>query len=196
MKTRTIRKLWIGLLASTSFAVLFIAVHPTSADQTWSLADDFSYTENSDTSTWSYRLDDFANHHPAFPLLTLTDRNANALWGSTFRDRRRRCGATPRATGELARTSREKSNCRPAMAPDGRRARCCSIPRAETSPSGLVVAWTAPGPMMIDVEIHRRPCRRNAQTDGVGLRITKRIGGVDTEIVATAEHRWPPRPTS
>ena len=50
----------------------------------FSLADDLSYSDNRANSTWSYRLDDFANSPPAFPLLTSTDRDANALWGSSF----------------------------------------------------------------------------------------------------------------
>jgi len=51
--------------------------------QVWSLADDFSYVENSDTSTWSYRLDDNAG---TYPLLTTNTRNAMELWGTAFPD--------------------------------------------------------------------------------------------------------------
>ena len=51
---------------------------------TFCLASDFSYTDNDTNSTWSYRLDDSEKRPPAFPLLTLTNRDANAVWGSDF----------------------------------------------------------------------------------------------------------------
>ena len=50
----------------------------------YSLADDFSYTDNGTASTWSYRLDGTADPSPSFPLLPLAKRDANALWGSEF----------------------------------------------------------------------------------------------------------------
>src|SRR4051812_47306463 len=51
---------------------------------TYSLARDFSYTDNHPNSTWSYRMDDLTNEPPAFPLLTSANRDANSLWGSDF----------------------------------------------------------------------------------------------------------------
>ena len=50
---------------------------------TYSLANDFSSTENRADSIWSYRLDD-SDRNPALPLLTSASRDANALWGSDF----------------------------------------------------------------------------------------------------------------
>lgn len=80
MKTPAIRKLLIGWLASASLAGQLTAAHTAS----FSLSGDFSYTENRTNSTWTYRTDDFGNHPPTFPLLTSTNRDANALWGSDF----------------------------------------------------------------------------------------------------------------
>jgi hypothetical protein len=74
------RVLHPGLLAS-AFLVSFVC--PARA-ATYSLADDFSCSDNRAASTWSYRLDDFASHPSAFPLLTFTNRDVNALWGSSF----------------------------------------------------------------------------------------------------------------
>lgn len=52
----------------------------------WSLANDFSLAENSDTSTWSHRLETApANSLPTgTQLLATNTRNANLLWGSNF----------------------------------------------------------------------------------------------------------------
>ena len=80
MKPLVIRKHLISWLASVSLAVRLTAVQAAS----FSLSGDFSYTDNRTNSTWSYRTDDFGNNTPTFPLLTATNRDANALWGSDF----------------------------------------------------------------------------------------------------------------
>ena len=164
--------------------MLFIAVHPTSADQTWSLADDFSYTENSDNSTWSYRLDDFADEHPTFPLLTSNDRNANALWGSMFATAPNMWSDTTGYWG-IGKNTTGKDQLSPRNGTRWTPGEVLLHPKGGTSSAGLVVTWRAAGPMMIDVKYTVGSTA--APTDGVGLRITKRIGGVDTEIVATAD---------
>ena len=55
-------------------------------------------------------------------------------------------------------------------------------PKAGVSPSGLVVGWTAPDDMVIDV--HYTFGSGSLQGNGIGYEIIKRSGGVDTEIVA------------
>ncbi|MCX5653113.1 MAG: hypothetical protein NTY65_00460, partial [Planctomycetota bacterium] len=81
MKTPTLRRLLLAMLACASVAAL-----PTTAQAaTYSLAGDFSYTENRANSVWSFRMDDYANKPPAFlPLLASTNRNAKMLWGTGF----------------------------------------------------------------------------------------------------------------
>ena len=80
MKAQTKRNLPPVLLASTCLAALLT----TAQSATFSLSRDFSYSENNAQSTWSYRLDDFTNQRPSLPLLSLTNRDANTLWGSDF----------------------------------------------------------------------------------------------------------------
>ncbi len=167
-----------GLLASASLAMFEAAAQAA----TYSLADDFSYTENSDVGIWSYRLDDSANNPPKFPLLTANDRDANALWGSAF-------STPPKMWSDAAgywgigKNVAGKEQISP---PNGTRWAPGEVllhPKGGDSPSGLVVAWTAPGRMAIDVKYSAGIAAINS--NGVGLKIMKRIGGVDTEIVSS-----------
>ena len=58
MKIQTPRTRLLGLLASANLATLLT----TAQAATYSLADDFSYTDNRTNTPWSYRLDDVANN--------------------------------------------------------------------------------------------------------------------------------------
>ncbi|MDB6036049.1 MAG: hypothetical protein JWM16_6387, partial [Verrucomicrobiales bacterium] len=132
-------------------AFLLQAGHPGSATAaTYSLAEDFSYTDNHPDSTWSYRLDDLTNASPAFPLLTSTDRDANQLWGSDF-------PTPPKMWSEASgywgigknTTARELFSSRNGTkwAPN----EVLFHPKAGSPPSRLVVGWRAPSNLVIDV---------------------------------------------
>lgn len=150
---------------------------PSSASEpvTYSLARDFSYTDNRTDSTWSYRLDDFGNLPPAFPLLTSTHRDANALWGSDFPTPPRMWsedtgywGIGKNTTG-VAQTGSGVT-----WAPG----EVLLHPKAGASPARLVVAWTAPSNQVVDV--HYALTRGMTQGNGIGCELRKRVGGVDT----------------
>lgn len=70
--------LWAcGILVSLSCAA--------GAAQTWSLADDFSLSVNTTTSTWSYGLATAdGSPDPTSNLFATNTRNANELWNTTF----------------------------------------------------------------------------------------------------------------
>ena len=147
---------------------------------TYSLARDFSYKDNRTNSTWSYRLDDVANRPPVFPLLTLTSRDANVIWGSNFpkppmmwSEGAGYWGIGKNLTGKEQFSSRNKTRWAPGEV--------LLHPRAGGSPSGLVVGWTAPGGMMIDVQYTFGSA--SPQGNGIGYEIIKRSGGIDTRIV-------------
>ena len=160
-----------------------LAALPTTAQAaTYSLAGDFSYTDNRANSIWSFRMDDYANNPPAFlPLLTSTHRDANALWGSDFptppmmwSEATGYWGIGKNVTGKELFSSRNGTRWGPGEV--------LFHPKGGASPSGLVVGWTAPSSMVIDV---RYAFGLGAtQGNGIGLKIMKRIGGVDTEVVA------------
>ena len=171
------RRPLVGWLAFASMAAFLT---PTQA-ATYSLADDFSYTDNRTNSTWSYRMDDPVNHPPAFPLLTSTNRDANALWGSEFQ-------TPPMMWSEASgywgigknMTGREQSSAK-----NGTRWAPGEIifhPKAGASPAGLVVGWTAPSSMVIDIH-YVFGCGAQ-QGNGIGYQIIHRSGGVDAEIVS------------
>jgi len=86
--TKPFHARWSDCIKFAALAWCSISAPARSAEPaetvTFSLARDFSYTENEADSTWSYRLDDPGNRPPAFPLLTLTNRDANSVWGSDF----------------------------------------------------------------------------------------------------------------
>lgn len=179
MKSTWLRTSYIGLLACAGFAFFRSDVLASN----YSLADDFSYADNRADSVWSYRLDDSAHPRPAFPLLPLADRDANALWGSTF-------STPPKMWSDAAGywgIGRNMTGREQLSAPNGTRWAPGEVllhPKGGDSPSGLVIAWTAPDHMVIDIEYTLALAA--AQGNGVGLKIMKRIGGDDTEIVALA----------
>ena len=149
---------------------------------TFSLAKDFSYADNRTNSVWSYRLDDIANSHPAFPLLTVHEREVNSLWGSTFADPPRMWSEGTGYWG-IGRneTGREQSS-----PPNDVRWAAGEVllhPKDGGSPCGLVIGWTAPGRM--EINVHYTAAVFSTSANGVGLRIMKRIADVDTPIVTT-----------
>jgi hypothetical protein len=169
-------KLLLGLLASACLAEFLATLRAA----TYSLAGDFSYTDNRTNSLWSYRLDDFASPSPAFPLLTSTNRDANGLWGSDFptpplmwSEASGYWGIGRNLTGKELFSSRNGTTWAPGE--------ILFHPKGGASPSGLVVGWTAPSNMVIDV---RYTLGRGAeQGNGIGYQIIKRIGGVDVDVV-------------
>lgn len=153
----------------------------TAQTVTYSLAGDFTYTDNRTNNTWSYRLDDSANHPPTFPLLTSTNRDANAVWGSDFPTPPMMwCEATgywgigKNVTGKELFSTRNGTKWAPGEV--------LLHPKGGDSPSGLVIGWTAPGSMVIDVRYAFGLA--STGSNGIGLRITKRTGRVDTDVVA------------
>ena len=171
-------KLIFALLASNSLAALLA----TAQAATYSLADDFSYTVNRANSTWSYRMDDSAmKSPPVFPLLTSANRDANAVWGSDFptppimwSDAAGYWGIGKNVTGRDLFSTRNGTRWAPGEV--------LFHPKGGDSPSGLVVCWTAPISMVIDVNYTIG--RGTEQGSGIGYEIVKRSDGVDAEVVA------------
>lgn len=165
---------WIGLAGWT------LCDSSTQA-ATFSLADDFAYTTNRADSTWSYRLDDGTQDHPVFPLLPRPDRSANEVWGSNF-------AAPPLMWSEDAGywgigknlTGAEQFSSRNDLrwAPN----EVLLHPKGGPAPAGLVIVWTAPDTMLVDVQFSFGLA--SPHSSGVGYRMMKRSGGIDTEIVA------------
>ncbi len=177
MKPPAIRKHLIGLLASASLAARLSTVQAA----TFSLAGDFSYTDNRTNSTWSYRMDDFGNNSPIFPLLTSTNRDANALWGSDFptppmmwSDATGYWGIGKNVTGKELFSSRNGTRWLPGEV--------LFHPKGGDSPSRLVIGWTAPSNLVINVGYVLD--RAAEQGNGIGYEIIKRSGGVDLELVS------------
>jgi alpha-L-fucosidase 2 len=170
------RRLLLALLACASVAALTTNAQ---AAASYSLAGDFSYTDNRTNSIWSYRMDDYANTPPAFlPLLTSTKRNAKMLWGTDFAnppmmwsEETGYWGIGKNTTG-VAQTGSGVT-----WAPG----EVLLHPKGGASPAGLVIAWTAPRGMVIDVNYTF--ARAMSQGNGVGYELRTRIGGVD-RIVA------------
>ena len=112
-------------------------------------------------STWSYRLDDRDNDPHAFPLLTRTSRNANEIWGSSFptppqmwSEETGHWGIGKNVTGEEQFSSRNDSRWTPGEV--------LLHPKAGGPASGLVVCWTAPDRMAIDIHYKFHPHRPRA----------------------------------
>lgn len=166
-----------ALLASAS-----LALHLANARAaTYSLAEDFSYMDNRTNSTWSYRLDDLGRNPPAFPLLTSSRRDANALWGSDFPTPPRMWseaagywGIGKNVTGKELFSARNGTKWAPGEV--------LFHPKAGAAPARLVVGWTAPGSMTITVDYAFN--RAADQGNGIGYQITRRAGGVDTDVAA------------
>lgn len=178
MKTPTPRRLLLGLLAFASLAGL-LTTATTAQAETFSLAGDFSYTENNANSTWSFRMDDYANNPPTFlPLLNDSSRSANTLWGTTF--------ATPPVMwsegggywGIGKNTSGVEQTGQGVVWAPGE---VLLHPKGGGSPARLVIAWRAPRSMVVNVHSSFRkamPCG-----NGIGYELRTRIGGVDAEVV-------------
>ena len=135
----TLQTLFAGLIGLTVWTLFLTSAQAA----TFSLAGDFSYTENNANSTWSFRLDDGAHDRPAFPLLPLPDRNANDIWGSDFpappmmwSEGTGYWGIGKNLTGEEQFSSRNDLRWAPNEV--------LLHPKAGDPPSGLVVGWTAP----------------------------------------------------
>lgn len=150
---------------------------------TFSLADDFSYTDNQSTNTWSYRLDDYGNIPAVFPLLRARSRNANEVWGSNF-------PSPPLMWSEASGywgIGRNLSGQDQVSTVNGTRWAPGEVllhPKAGALPSGLVVAWTAPTGMVIEVHYNFAPAARAG--NGIGFEIIQRTGGSDRHVVYVA----------
>jgi len=116
---------------------------------TYSRAGDFSSTENRANSVWSFRLDDPAKRPRAFlPLLASNKLNAKMLWGPDF-------GNPPMMWSECTgywgigknTTGVEQTGSGVTWAPG----EVLLHPKDGAAPAGLVIAWTAPRGMVIDV---------------------------------------------
>lgn len=160
--------------------VLF-AQEDGSAVTSYSLADDFSYADNGTASTWSYRLDDSTDPSSPFPLLTLAKRDANELWGSDFPKPPLMWSAGSgywgigrNGTGEEQFSSKNGTRWAPGEV-------LCH-PKDGASAAGLVIAWTAPDRMLIDVSYTFG--RGAVQGNGIGYEIIRRTGGNDTHLIS------------
>lgn len=166
-----------GLIAFLGVCVSLDSVNAA----TFSLADDFSYSLNSNTSRWSYRLDDSASKRPTYPLLSQNHREANAVWGSDF--------PTPPivwSEGEgywcIGRNLSGHDLVSTRNGTTWKSGEVLLHPKGGGLPSGLVIGWTSPETMILTV----RYAYGRAATDGngVGYTITKRSRGVDAPIVS------------
>src|SRR5512140_3523569 len=140
MKISLPLRIILDLLICASMAAFLNAAQAA----TYSLAGDFTYTDNRTNSIWSYRLDDFANRPPTFPLLASTNRNAKELWGAPFANPPMMwsegmgyCGIGKNTSG-IAQTGSGVT-----WAPG----EVLLHPKAGASPARLVIAWTAPSNM-------------------------------------------------
>lgn len=174
MKTPTVLKFRL-LLASASLAAFLTSAQAA----TYSLAGDFSYTENNENSLWSFRMDDYANNPPTFlPLLASTSLNANDLWGTAFATPPQMWSEGTGYWGIGKNTSGEEQDAGGvAWAPD----EVLLHPKGGGSPARLVICWRAPQSMVVNLHYSFRkamPCG-----NGVGYELRTRIGGADTEVV-------------
>ena len=178
MKTPTTRRFLFVLLASAGMAMF-----PARAQAaTYSLAGDFSYTENRADSVWSFRLVDGAQQTPAFlPLLTSTNRNAKTLWGPDF-------AAPPAMWSEGSgywgigknTTGVAQTGSGVTWAPG----EVLLHPKGGAAPAGLAIVWTAPTKTVLDVNYTFSRCM--AQGNGVGYELIKRSGGADAVLANDA----------
>jgi len=169
--------------------VALVALVAGARAETFSLAGDFSPDENRADGVWSYRLDDSGNTPPAFPLLTVRTRDANALWGSTFADPPLMWGGDSGYWG-IGKNLTGRKQVSKVNGTTWAPGEVLLHPKEGASPSGLAVAWTAPGKLVVDVRYAFGLA--SPHSGGIGYSILKRGGGVrgelvepvDTEIVA------------
>lgn len=150
----------------------------------FSLAHDFSYAQNSADSVWSYRMDNGASSAPPdFPLLGAAKRDVNALWGSDFAkpplmwsQEAGYWGIGKNTSGKEQVSTRNGVHWAPGevlLHPRG----------ADPSLSaGLVVGWTAPKPMQINLRYTLG--RASLHGNGIGYEIIHRTSHGDRRLVA------------
>ncbi len=177
MKSPAFRKLQLGWLAAAGLAAQLTAAPAA----TFSLSADFSDTDNRTNSTWSYRMDNSDKPLPSFPLLTSNHRDANALWGSDFptppkmwSDATGYWGIGKNVSGRELFSSRNGTRWAPGEV--------LFHPKGGDSPSRLVIGWTAPSNLVINLDYVLG--RAAEQGDGIGYEIIQRSGGVDREVVS------------
>ena len=177
MKEPASPTLLVALLASASVAAFLTDAQ---AAASFSLARDFSYTDNRTNSTWSFRMDDYTNNPPAFlPLLTSTNRNAKTLWGTPFADPPMMWSEGTGYWGIGKNTSGIAQTGSDVIWAPGE---VLLHPKAGASPARLVIAWTAPSNMVIDV--HYTFVRGMSQGNGIGCELMKRIRGGGDSFMA------------
>jgi alpha-L-fucosidase 2 len=170
-------KFLTGLFASVSLTALLTTA---TAAASFSLAGDFSYTENGPDSAWSFRMDDHANNPPTFlPLLKSNTRDAKSVWGPDFAKPPMMWSEGTGYWGIGKNTSGvEQTGSGIVWAPG----EVLLHPKGGASPAGLVVAWTAPSAMVIDVDYTF--ARAMSQGNGVGYELMRRSGGVDAFVAS------------
>lgn len=149
----------------------------------FSLAHDFSDTENDVSRIWSYRMDDGSRPAPVFPLLGPAKRDANALWGSDFArppvmwsEEAGYWGIGRNTSGEEQVSTRNGVRWAPGevlLHPRG---------PAPATPAGLVIAWTAPEPMRIDLTYTFG--RASIHGNGIGYEIIRRTSAGDAHLIS------------
>ncbi len=167
----------VGLLTCVALS----AFTGRSLAETFSLSGDFSAADNSTNSTWSYRMDDRGSNPSSFPLLTVNNRDANEIWGSTFptpprmwSDESGYWGIGRNDSGEMQFSSLNDTRWEPGEV--------LFHPSHGNTSAGLVVCWTAPENMEIDV--HYKFAAASPHGNGIGYQIIVRSGRDDSDIVA------------
>lgn len=147
----------------------------------YSLADDFSLTGNAAGGTWSYGVDDASGPSPVWRRLSAARRDANALWGSEFAqpplmwsDGSGYWGIGKNTSGEEQVSARNEVRWAPGEV--------LLHPGGAAPASGLVIGWTAPGEMQIDLEYTLG--RASPQGNGIGYEIVRRTSAGDSRLVA------------
>ncbi len=150
-------------------------------ERTYSLADDFSYDQAKTNHPWSFRLDRFDLDPPKFPLLSANDRDANALWGSDFPTPPRMWseaggywGIGKNLTGHELVSTRNGTRWAPGEV--------LFHPKGGAAPARLVIGWTAPESLLIDVRYALGPAA--VQGNGIGYQIARQRGETVAELVA------------
>lgn len=175
---RTLRQLLFGWYAAATLAVLPVAAQTV----TYSLADDFSYTDNRTDSTWSYRMDDWQTAPPAFlPLLNSNTRDANEVWGTDFpnpptlwSEAEGYWGIGKNLTGAQQYSGLTGTYWEPGEVlfwPKG----------GNTPPSRMVIAWTSP--LTGTMDLNYTFDRASEIGNGIGYSLLYRSRGIDAELV-------------
>ncbi|MFN0128600.1 MAG: GH32 C-terminal domain-containing protein [Verrucomicrobiales bacterium] len=147
----------------------------------YSLADDFYDEGNNADRVWTYGVDDTSGPFPVLRFLSLAKRDANALWGSEF--------AKPplmwsEASGYWG-IGRNLSGEEQVSARNGVRWAPGEVllhPGGSDPASGLVVGWTAPGDLRIDLSYTLG--RASPHGNGIGYELVRRTSAGDSRLVA------------